>query len=134
MLVVTTRPTDEECAKEDSCNQENLRPLQKGRSGSVVQFEAVHNFNQQSREAVYRFFAQVNPDVSDPKELAEHDVEVPMLQEMMRSPIELFRNAVDLNDYSKSARDGGGAKCAAAGQAVPARATHADAAVEIQTT
>jgi dienelactone hydrolase len=77
----------------------------KGDQVSVVQFEAVHNFNQQSREAVYRFFAQVNPDVSDPKELAEHDVEVPMLQEMMAlSNRTLPANAVDLNGLFKEWR------------------------------
>jgi hypothetical protein len=48
----------------------------------VVQIDAPHNFNQLSREAVYRFFAKHNPGLSDRKELAEHDISVPMLQEM----------------------------------------------------
>jgi dienelactone hydrolase len=70
----------------------------KGDKVSVVQFEAVHNFNQQSREAVYKFFAQVNPGLSDPRELTEHNIEVPMLQEMMAlSNRTLPANADDLN-------------------------------------
>jgi dienelactone hydrolase len=70
----------------------------KGDQVSVVQFEAVHNFNQQSREAVYKFFAQANSGPSDSKELAEHNIEVPMLQEMMAlSNRTLPANAVDLN-------------------------------------
>jgi hypothetical protein len=48
----------------------------KGDQVSVVQFEAVHNFNQQSREAVYRFFAQVNPGASDPKEMPANAVDL----------------------------------------------------------
>jgi hypothetical protein len=49
----------------------------------AVQFHAVHNFNQQSREAVYRFLAQLNPGWSDPRELKEHDIEVPKLQDLL---------------------------------------------------
>ena len=72
---------------------------------SVVQFEAVHNYNQQSREAVYKFFAQVNPGLSDPRELAEHNIQVPMLQEMMAlSNRTLPANAVDLNGLFKEWR------------------------------
>jgi dienelactone hydrolase len=55
----------------------------KGDQASVVQFEAVHNFNQQSREAVYRFLAQLNPGWSESRELKEHNIEAPMLQDMM---------------------------------------------------
>ena len=55
----------------------------KGDQVSMVQFEAVHNFNQQSREAVYKFFAQVNPGFSDTNTLVEHNIEVPMLQQML---------------------------------------------------
>jgi hypothetical protein len=70
----------------------------KGDQVSVVQFEAVHNFNQQSREAVYKFFAQANSAPGDSKELTEHNIEVPMLQEMMAlSNHSLPANAVDLN-------------------------------------
>jgi hypothetical protein len=77
----------------------------KGDQVSVVQFEAVHNFNQRSREAVYKFLAQVNPGVSDPKELAEHNIVVPMLQEMMAlSNRTLPSNAVDLNGLFKEWR------------------------------
>ncbi len=77
----------------------------KGDQVSVVQIEAVHNFNQQSREAVYKFFAQVNPGVSDPKELTEHNITVPMLQEMMAlSDRALPAGAVDLNGLFKERR------------------------------
>jgi dienelactone hydrolase len=70
----------------------------KGDQVSVVQFEAVHNFNQQSREAVYKFFAQVNPGLTDSRELTEHDIQVPMLQEMMAlSGHTLPPDAVELN-------------------------------------
>jgi dienelactone hydrolase len=70
----------------------------KGDQVSVVQFEAVHNFNQQSREAVYKFFEQANSGSSDSKELTEHNIEVPMLQEMMAlSGRALPANAIDLN-------------------------------------
>lgn len=65
---------------------------------SMVQFDAVHNFNQQSREAVYQLFAQANPGLSDPKELTEHDIEVPMLQQLLAlSNRTLPANAVNLN-------------------------------------
>jgi dienelactone hydrolase len=70
----------------------------KGDQVSVVQFEAVHNFNRQSREAVYKFFAQVNPAWSDSRELTEHNITVPMLQEMMAlSNRTLPPNALDLD-------------------------------------
>jgi len=49
----------------------------------VVQINEVHNFNELSREAVYRFFAKHHPGLSESKELGEHDIDVPMLQEMM---------------------------------------------------
>lgn len=65
---------------------------------SAVQFQAVHNFNQQSREAVYQFLAQLNPGWSNPRDLKEHNIEVPMLQEMLAlSNHPLPANAVDLN-------------------------------------
>ncbi len=48
----------------------------------VVQIDEVHNFNRLSREAVYRFFARVNPGLSERHEMTEHDISVPMLQEM----------------------------------------------------
>jgi len=54
----------------------------KGDRVEVVQIDEVHNFNQLSREAVYRFFAKVNQGLSEGKELAEHDIAVPMLQEL----------------------------------------------------
>jgi dienelactone hydrolase len=69
----------------------------KGDYVSVAQFEAVHNFNQQSREAVYKFFAGVNPGLSNQQELTEKNVQVPMLQEMMALDNRtLPANAVDL--------------------------------------
>jgi hypothetical protein len=64
---------------------------------SAVQFQAVHNFNQQSREAVYQFFAQLNPGMSAPDTLKEHNIEVPMLQDMLAlSERTLPANALDL--------------------------------------
>ena len=64
---------------------------------SAVQFQAVHNFNQQSREAVYQFLAQLNPGISNPRDLKEHSIEVPMLQDMLAlSNRTLPANAVDL--------------------------------------
>lgn len=55
----------------------------KGDQVEVVQIDAPHNFNRLSREAVYRFFAKHHPGLSDPKELSESDVAVPMIQEML---------------------------------------------------
>lgn len=49
---------------------------------AAVQLEAPHNFNRPSREAVYKFLAQIHPGLSDPKDLTEHDVAVPMIGEM----------------------------------------------------
>jgi hypothetical protein len=70
----------------------------KGDQVSAVQFQAVHNFNQQSREAVYQFLAQLNPGWSNPRDLKEHNIEVPMLQDMLAlSNRTLPANAVDLN-------------------------------------
>jgi dienelactone hydrolase len=54
----------------------------KGGEVEVVQIDEKHNFNQLSREAVYRFFAKRNPGMSDSRELSEHDVSIPMVQEM----------------------------------------------------
>ena len=54
----------------------------KGDQAEVVQINEVHNFNRLSREAVYRFFAKVNTGLSNSRELTEHDIEVPVLQEM----------------------------------------------------
>lgn len=65
---------------------------------SAVQFEAVHNFNQQSREAVYQFLAPLNPRLVNLHELKEHNIEVPMLQDMLAlSNRTLPANAVDLS-------------------------------------
>ncbi len=72
---------------------------------SAVQFQAVHNFNQQSREAVYQFFAQLNPGLSAPDTLKEHNVEVPMLQDMLAlSNHPLPSNALDLAGLFKEWR------------------------------
>jgi dienelactone hydrolase len=55
----------------------------KGDQVDVVQIDQVHNFNELSREAVYRFFAKRNPGLSESSELTEHDISVPMLQDML---------------------------------------------------
>jgi hypothetical protein len=55
----------------------------KGDQVDVVQYDLPHNFNELSREAVYRFFAKLHPGLSDSHELTEHDIGVPMLQEML---------------------------------------------------
>jgi dienelactone hydrolase len=74
----------------------------KGSNVDVVQIQARHNFNQQSREAVYRFFAKVNPGLSNPAELAEHDIGIPVLQDMMAlSNKTLPSNALDLDGLFK---------------------------------
>ena len=70
----------------------------KGDHIKVVQIDEKHNFNQLSREAVYRFFADVHPGLSDSRELKEHDIEVPMLQEMtVLSNRTLPANALDFD-------------------------------------
>ena len=70
----------------------------KGDQVEVVQIDAPHNFNQLSREAVYRFFAKHNPGLSDSRELTEHDISVPPLQDMMAlSNRTLPANALDLD-------------------------------------
>jgi len=77
----------------------------KGDDVDVVQIDAEHNFNQQSREAVYRFFAKVNAGWSDPRELAEHDIAVPKLQEMMAlADRALPADGVDLDGLFRSWR------------------------------
>ena len=55
----------------------------KGDQVEVVQIDAPHNFNRQSREAVYRFFANHHPGLIDRKLLNELDIDAPMLQQMM---------------------------------------------------
>lgn len=70
----------------------------KGDQVEVAQIDEVHNFNQLSREAVYRFFAKINPELSDSRELTEHDITVPPLQDMLvLSNRTLPANALDLN-------------------------------------
>jgi dienelactone hydrolase len=70
----------------------------KGDQVDVVQFTAEHNFNESSREAVYRFFAKLHPGLSNSQELVEHDIEVPMLQEVLAlSNRALPANALDFN-------------------------------------
>jgi hypothetical protein len=49
----------------------------------VVQIDSPHNYNQASREAVYRFFAKVNPGVSSEAELREHNIQVELLKDVM---------------------------------------------------
>jgi dienelactone hydrolase len=63
----------------------------------VVQIDEEHNFNRLSREAVYGFFAKHHPGLSDSRELKEHDIEVPMLQDMtVLSNRKLPADALDL--------------------------------------
>ena len=70
----------------------------KGDQVEVVQIDEVHNFNQLSREAVYRFFAKQHPTLSDPHELTEHDISVPMIQDLSAlSNRTLPANALDLD-------------------------------------
>jgi len=69
----------------------------KGDQVEVVQINEVHNFNRLSREAVYRFFSKHNPGLSNVRDLAEHDISVPMIQEMaVLSNRTLPANALDL--------------------------------------
>lgn len=71
-----------------------------GRGDQVhsVQFEAVHNFNLQSRRAVYDFLAKLNPGWSNGRDLKEQNIEVPMLQEMLAlSDRTLPSGALDLS-------------------------------------
>ncbi len=78
----------------------------KGDQVGVVQIHEEHNFNQLSREAVYRFFAKVNPGLSDSRELTEHDIDVPMLQQMLvLSNRTLPANALDLEGLFRLWRD-----------------------------
>jgi dienelactone hydrolase len=70
----------------------------KGDQVEVIQIDEKHNFNRLSREAVYRFFAKQNPGLSDERDLAEHDISVPMLQDMVvLSNRTLPPNALDLS-------------------------------------
>ena len=70
----------------------------KGDQVEVVQIDEVHNFNQLSREAVYRFFAKQHPTLSDRHELTEHDISVPMIQDLSAlSNRTLPANALDLD-------------------------------------
>ena len=70
----------------------------KGDQVEVVQIDEKHNFNRLSREAVYRFFAKHHPGLTDRRELTEHDIEVPMLQDMtVLSNRTLPENALDLD-------------------------------------
>ncbi len=64
----------------------------------VIQINEQHNFNELSREAVYRFFAKQNPGLSDVRELTEHNISVPMLQDMaVLSNRTLPADALDLD-------------------------------------
>jgi len=49
---------------------------------AAVQVEAPHNFNQPSREAVYKFLSRIHPGLTDESELKEHGVAVPMIGQM----------------------------------------------------
>ena len=54
----------------------------KGDQVDVVQIDEQHNYNRLSREAVYAFFAKHHPGLTESRELKEHDIEVPMVQEL----------------------------------------------------
>jgi dienelactone hydrolase len=70
----------------------------KGDEVEVVQIDEKHNFNQLSREAVYRFFARHNPGLSNSRELSEHDISIPMVQQMeVLSNRTLPEGALDLD-------------------------------------
>lgn len=70
----------------------------KGDQVEVVQIDEKHNYNQLSREAVYRFFAKQHPRLSDSRELTEHEMAIPMIQEMtVLSNRTLPANALDLD-------------------------------------
>ena len=70
----------------------------KGDQVDVVQYDLPHNYSELSREAVYRFFAKLHPGLSDSHELTEHDIAIPMLQEMLvLSNRTLPANALDYN-------------------------------------
>jgi hypothetical protein len=68
----------------------------KGDNVNVVQIDEKHNFNVLSRQAVYGFFNKVNPGVSAPAELKEHNITVPILPAMLAlSNRTLPANALD---------------------------------------
>jgi dienelactone hydrolase len=70
----------------------------KGDQVEVVQIDEKHNYNRLSREAVYRFFAKQHPGLSESRELTEHEMDVPMIQEMtVLSNRTLPGNALDLD-------------------------------------
>jgi len=106
LLVSTTRDWTRNVPKEEFPAIRRIYSLYgKGDQVDVVQIDAEHNFNQQSREAVYRFFAKVNPGLSDPNELTEHDLSVPMVQDMVAlSNRALPAGALDLDGLFRSWR------------------------------
>ncbi len=70
----------------------------KGGQVEVVQIDQVHNFNELSREAVYRFFARHNPGLTDKQQLTEHDISIPMVQDLaVLSNRTLPANSLDLD-------------------------------------
>ncbi len=56
-----------------------------GKPGNVdvIQIDAPHNYNQLSREAVYRFFGKHILGETEPKKLAERGIQPEMLQDML---------------------------------------------------
>ena len=78
----------------------------KGEEVEVVQIDEKHNFNGLSREAVYRFFAKHHPGLSESRELSEHDIAVPMIQEMeVLANRTLPENALDVEGLFHLWRD-----------------------------
>jgi len=64
---------------------------------AAAQVQAPHNFNQPSREEVYKFLARIHPGLTDASELKEHNVAVPMIGQMASLwGRTLPNNAVDL--------------------------------------
>ena len=82
----------------------------KGDQVEVIQIHEQHNFNRLSREAVYRFFAKHHPGLSESRELTEHDIDIPMVQELtVLSNRTLPPDALDLDGlftlWQKMAQD-----------------------------
>ena len=58
----------------------------RGENVESVQIDAEHNFNRQSREAVYRFLAaHLQPGLS-PSKLAEHEIQLPREEDLLAFP------------------------------------------------
>src|SRR5450755_2091642 len=72
------------------CHARNIRQfvqftnfIRRQKKVEVVQFQAEHNYNQRSREAVYSFFRRQLLGVDGEEKVAEREVEVELLQDML---------------------------------------------------